>query len=180
MTDITASYNGFCTCGEKKRNVLRDICEIVAKMSRSTVIRVPNLHRPRNENSTRRLFLISAFTNPLVMFFVSFYAMIIPLSAVILVFNLEDYNQGTILIISVITGSFLYMFLTLMFSRLVGKWLKAPNRSLVTFVYLMFGVVFSVITRGYSTETLEASLSAFVLSIAILIRSSCCYPHIMV
>ena len=120
----------------------------------------------KNRKGKVRLFLISAFTNPLVMFFVSFYAMIIPLGAVISVFNLEDYNQGTIFIISVITGSFLYMFLTLMFSRLVGKWLKAPNRSLVTFVYLMFGVFFSVIIRGYSNETLEASLSAFVLSIA--------------
>ena len=120
----------------------------------------------KNRKGKVRLFLISAFTNPLVMYFVSFYSMIIPIAVVIFVFNLEDYNQGTILIISVITGSFLYMFLTLMFSRLVGKWLKAPNRSLVTFVYLMFGVFFSVIIRGYSNETLEASLSAFVLSIA--------------
>ena len=123
----------------------------------------------KNRKGKVRLFLISAFTNPLVMYFVSLYAVIIPLSAVLFILNLGDYvktNPGTINIIQIITGSFLYMFLTLMFSRLVGKWLKAPNRSLVTFVYLMFGVFFSVMLRGYSNETLEASLPAFVLSIA--------------
>lgn len=123
----------------------------------------------KNRKGKVRLFLISAFTNPLVLSLVSVYAMSFPLYTVIFVFNLEDYiktNQGTILIIAVITGSFLYMLLTFLFSRLVGKWLKAPNRSLVTFVYLMFGVFFSVIIRGYSNETLEASLPAFVLSIA--------------
>ena len=123
----------------------------------------------KGKKGSVRLLLITVFTNPLVLYFVSLYAMIIPIVVILLIFNLGNYantNSGILLIIQIISGSIIYMLLTFLFSRLVGKWLKVPNKSLVTFVYLMFGVFFSVMIRGYRNETLETSLPAFILSIA--------------
>ncbi len=115
------------------------------------------------------LLLVTLFTNPLVVYIVSLYAALIPMIAVLIVFGLDKYvyNVSELLsIIQIITAGVIYMLLTFLFSRLVGKWLKVPNRSLVTFVYLMFGVFFSVSIRGYSNETLESSLPTFIFSIA--------------
>ena len=116
----------------------------------------------KNRKGKVRLFFIILLTNPFVLYLVSLYAFSFAFAVILSVFNSENANPGIV----VISGSVIYMLLTFLFSRLVGKWLKAPNRSLVTFVYLMFGVIFSVMIREYSNETLETSLSAFVLSIA--------------
>ena len=116
-----------------------------------------------------RLFLITVFTNPLVLYFVSLYVMATLMWVIGTIFGFNNYLKENVrfyLISYVVSGSLMFLLLTFLFSRLVGKWLKVPNRSLVTFVYLMFGVFFSIMIRGYSNDTLESSLPAFVLSIA--------------
>ncbi len=133
-----------------------------------------------------RLFLVTLFTNPLVLYFVSLYALIIPIAAFLYVFDLGKYADaysGIIYSIQIVLAGVMYMLLTFLFSKKVGKWLKVPNRSLVTFVYLIFGVFFSVMIRGYSNEALEASLLAFILSIAnvaVLFIASCFLYHFVI
>ena len=43
--------------------------------------------------------------------------------------------------IVILIGGLIYTVLTILFSYLVGKWLKASNNSMVIFVYLMFSIV---------------------------------------
>lgn len=115
-----------------------------------------------------RLFFITLFTNPFVLYFVSVYATGIAIWIIILIMGNESIfkaDNNLFLIIDIISGGLIFILLSFLFSRLIGKWLKAPNISLVTFVYLMFGVLFSVMIRGYRNDTLDESLTAFIISI---------------
>lgn len=115
-----------------------------------------------------RLLLITLITNPLVLYIISIYMAILPVAGIIMIFNMESSVSTHPLLYTIaqkIIAGLVYLLLTFLFSRLVGNWLKAPNISLVTFVYLMLGVFFSVMIRGYSNEALDTSLLAFILSI---------------
>ncbi len=82
-----------------------------------------------------RLFFAALVTNPMTIFPVSLFS----------AFLIDGIVRGKISdgeIISVfMIGSFLFIALTILFSWLVGRWLKAHNISLVMYLYLMFGVV---------------------------------------
>ncbi|SCX84057.1 diguanylate cyclase (GGDEF) domain-containing protein [Lachnospiraceae bacterium XBB2008] len=87
----------------------------------------------REGKSKAVLFFLALLTNPYTIVWISLF---IPAFIGGLIFGISYDGEGIILI-----GGFLYIFLIILFSCLVGRWLKAHNISLVLFLYLMFGVV---------------------------------------
>ena len=87
----------------------------------------------RENKSKTVLFVLALLTNPFTVVWISVF---IPAFIGGLIFGISYDGEGIILI-----GGFLYIFLIILFSCLVGRWLKAYNISLVMFFYLMFGVV---------------------------------------
>lgn len=111
-----------------------------------------------------RLFFLSLFTNPLILFVASVLMTI--LAAVLCeVFKsgkttqaeVRDYtyhliNDSFFISVSLLIGSIISVLLILLISFLVGKHLKAYNRSLVMFVYVMFTVSTIFIDRSGSVS----------------------------
>ena len=62
-------------------------------------------------------------------------------------------------------AGFIFILLILLFSHLMGRWLKAHNISLVTFVYLMFGVVCSLSGETVSGNNIIDAISPDVQEI---------------
>ncbi len=102
----------------------------------------------RADKSKGMLFFLVLLTNPVTIFPVSFFAGVILeklyysiSSHTGFVDSLKRISENDMPLTSFLLSGFLFIFLTILFSCLIGRWMKAYNISLVTFVYLMFGVV---------------------------------------
>ena len=96
-----------------------------------------------------KLFFIALLTNPMTM---------IP-GSLIIAFLVDSIIRGQISdgdsITLIMIGSFLFIALTILFSWLVGRWIKAHNISLVMFIYLMFAVVAALFGESVSGENIK-------------------------
>lgn len=106
------------------------------------------------ENGKVKLFFQALFTNPLLLYIVSFYSSGIMAYACFMTktgwemqgvdaseygrqWFADPFNSSLVVLIA----SFLFIAITILTSYLMGKSLKAHNRSLVMFVYVMFSVI---------------------------------------
>lgn len=96
-----------------------------------------------------KLFFLALVTNPMVLFLVSLVLAILFEGLIMTAVTGKDFtyivneavNDQAMSLAWTLMGGFLYIVLTIFFSLLIGKWLKAPNISMVTFIYLMFAVI---------------------------------------
>ncbi len=95
----------------------------------------------KGNKSKGKLFALTLFANPATLYILSLFGMMPVYHAVLPLFNIE-YTSQLGLSINSSVSSIVYVLLIFLFSNLVGKWLGAHNRQLVTFVSLMYGVLF--------------------------------------
>lgn len=117
----------------------------------------------RDGKSKVKMFFLSLLTNPYIVFWVTAYTLIVVVSVCLYLSRpneLLDKNLGSNLILGVIYSSWVVMICSLMFvitvilvSLLVGKMLRAHNKLLVVFVYLMFSVIFAFYSDRTSFNT---------------------------
>lgn len=106
----------------------------------------------REGQSKVKLFFLTLFTNPMVLFTVSLLASVVAEFLLFVLFTGKDLasvsNQfdedAYTPLAGIVIGGCLFILLAILFSRLIGKWLKTPNKSLVSFVYLMYAVIFGL------------------------------------
>lgn len=103
------------------------------------------------------LFILALLTNPYTIVLIS---LLIPVFFETFIYGISYDTESTILI-----GGFLFVLLLILFSCLVGRWLKAHNISLVMFLYLMFGVVCALSGESVSDETAGYVISSDVQTI---------------
>ena len=96
--------------------------------------------------SKGKLFFLSLVTNPFALVVVMYIAVIM-LAVVLFIFqgkSVDDIklvvNSASLSSTVILVTSVLFIIVTILVSYLIGKSLKAYNKSLVTFVYLMFSV----------------------------------------
>ena len=94
----------------------------------------------KGNKSKGKLFALTQFANPATLYIISLFGMMPVYHAVLPLFNIEYTSQLGMTINSSVS-SIVYVLLIFLFSNLLGKWLGAHNRQLVTFVSLMFGVM---------------------------------------
>ena len=102
--------------------------------------------------SKSNLFVLTFFTNPMVVFFVLGMLIIIVEFFVLILGYGYDVNTvadmyRNVSKLPLATGlatNIIFTLLLILFSRVIGKWLKANNVSLVVFIYLMFGVIIAL------------------------------------
>ena len=110
----------------------------------------------KENKSKGKLFALTLFTNPATLYILSLFGMMPVYYAVLPLFNIEYTSQLGLSINSSIS-SVIYVVLILLFSKLVGKWLGAYNRQLVTFVSLMYGVLFLLSGLISVSDSIEES-----------------------
>ena len=111
----------------------------------------------REGKSKRILFVLTLISNPLALYMLMFFLSLILSTVVLLVVAPDNYvdlasTNAFLIGISLIGWGFFFciMFLD---AYLIGKWLKAYNKSLVVYVYLMFSVL--MICTYRSAEALK-------------------------
>jgi len=116
----------------------------------------------REGKSKILLFILSLVTNPMTLFLVSF----------VVSFIVERLIRGrqaeiveTLSLTAYVFGGVLFISMIIIFSGLVGRWLKAYNISLMTFLYLMFGVVCALSGESVSETDLNYVISPAVQGI---------------
>lgn len=116
----------------------------------------------REGKSKILLFILSVVTNPMTLFLVSF----------VVSFIVERLIRGrqaeiveTLSLTAYVFGGVLFISMIIIFSGLVGRWLKAYNISLMTFLYLMFGVVCALSGESVSETDLNYVISPAVQGI---------------
>ncbi|SCY49285.1 diguanylate cyclase (GGDEF) domain-containing protein [Lachnospiraceae bacterium XPB1003] len=116
----------------------------------------------REGKSKILLFILSVVTNPMTLFLVSF----------VVSFIVERIIRGrqaeiveTLSLTAYVLGGVLFISMIIIFSGLVGRWLKAYNISLMTFLYLMFGVVCALSGESVSETDLNYVISPAVQGI---------------
>lgn len=109
------------------------------------------------------LFFLTLFTNPFILLTGMTLLMTI-IDAIKYILSLEDpsvvINDNSKVLeyvysavpTSTLIGGILSVALMIVFSHLVAKWLDAYNKSLVTFIYLMFAVLFVLSTGGVKSR----------------------------
>ncbi len=122
------------------------------------------------------LFFWVFFTNPYLIFYLSVvFAMIITAFTFIILGydnNAIINGIGTISNMSLmleILGSIFFVIAIILVSFIVGKWLKAPNVSLVTFVYMIFSVISALASINPGNDVLSVSVASGFNIIAFLI-----------
>ena len=102
-----------------------------------------------------KLFLMSVITFPFTVYSVT------TVAVSIIVNKTLDSSHGTYdpsmgvnvsVLISMAISTILYIALILLLSEWFGKWLKTPNRKLVTFISLMYSVIISGAIQGQLSE----------------------------
>ena len=102
------------------------------------------------------LFVLSLVTNPMTLFPVSFgFSFIV--EWLICGRNAESVEIDSLTIY--VLGGVLFIAMIIIFSGLVGRWLKAYNISLVMFLYLMFGVIYALSGESASEENINYIIS---------------------
>ena len=122
----------------------------------------------REGKSKGKLLLITLFTNPITIIMASVLAVIIcgvldlsistgmdPVSAFAVYETIDEYSND---ILMTLISSFIYTSLIILFSRLIGKWLKTHNISLVTFIYLIFTILFVLSNGNVTKDTNESAI----------------------
>ena len=94
----------------------------------------------KGNKSKGKLFALTLFANPATLYVISLFGMMPVYYAIYPLFNLE-YSSQLGMTIRSSASSIVYVVLIFLFSNIIGKWLGAHNRQLVTFVSLMFGVM---------------------------------------
>ena len=115
----------------------------------------------REGKSKIALFFIALLTNPII---------IVPLSVFIAClvhwsiygFPARGEEMESLTLTVFLFGGLLFISLLLLFSWLVGRWLKAHNISLVMFFYLMFGVICALSGETVSENNINYVISAEV------------------
>ena len=101
------------------------------------------------DNKTK-LFFMSLFTNPYIAYLITLFLVMITISIIYIVTGyMTTFNNGIngaegekITIIVTLVTWFIYLIFMFIFAYLVGKLTHAHNKSLVTFIYIMFTVIF--------------------------------------
>ena len=101
----------------------------------------------KDKKHSVKLFFATLVANPITLYFVSAFGIAALLRVILPIFNLE-YNSDAEILFTMFIVSVFYAGSIYLFSNLIGKWLGAYNRQLVTFVSLMFGVIFLLSGRG--------------------------------
>ena len=110
------------------------------------------------EGKSRILLLVlSLVTNPMTLFPVSFGLSFI-VEWLICGRNAESVEIDSLTIY--VLGGVLFIAMIIIFSGLVGRWLKAYNISLVMFLYLMFGVIYALSGESASEENINYVISS--------------------
>ncbi len=119
----------------------------------------------REGKSKIKLVLLLIFTNPPLIFVVSIFSFYL-LSGLIYsqknslgfntALNIIGENVSFSVTATIICGV-LYVALSILFSYLIGKWLEVYNLSLVTYVYMMFAVIYAL-SGGRSVSDSETFL----------------------
>lgn len=116
----------------------------------------------REGKSRILLFILSVVTNPMTLFLVSF----------VVSFIVERLIRGrqaeiveTLSLTAYVFGGVLFISMIIISSGLVGRWLKAYNISLMTFLYLMFGVVCALSGESVSETDFNYVISPAVQGI---------------
>ena len=94
----------------------------------------------KEDKKKGKLFLVTLFANPVTLYFAVAFGVATAVKAIALILDIE-YKTGIGIVLFVSIISVLYIGSIFLFSRIIGKWLGAYNRQLVTFVSLMFGVI---------------------------------------
>lgn len=126
----------------------------------------------RNGKGRVRLFLLSLATNPLVIFCLSYVAVIYLGGLLVSIiekcgfFSAIDriMNSSGLSFTLTMVGGLVFVLMSLLLSRLVASWLKASNVSLVTFIYLMFAVIFCF-SGGRSPEDSSDAVTSDIINI---------------
>lgn len=101
------------------------------------------------------LFFVSFFTNPFIVYVAIYFIMAIVSTGIKIFYavfmGIDDVDALTDIIkqsaspsslsIDLAVSWFIYLLFMFLFAYLIGKWLKAPNKSLVIFVYLLFSII---------------------------------------
>ena len=99
------------------------------------------------DKSSVKLFFVTLFTNPITLYFVVMLGIMSLLQVILPIFNIK-YNSELGIILSMSIVSVFYVGVIFLLSNIIGKWLGAYNRQLVSFVSLMFGVIHLLSGRG--------------------------------
>jgi diguanylate cyclase (GGDEF)-like protein len=105
----------------------------------------------RESKSKTVLFVLALLTNPLTVVWIS---VLIPVFVAEFALGISYDREATFL-----AGGFLFVSMLILFSCLVGRWLKAYNISLVMFFYLMFGVVCALSGENASGNNVDYVIS---------------------
>ena len=105
----------------------------------------------RESKSKVTLFFLALLTNPFTIVLIS---VLIPAIIYEGIHGIS-YERDAVFLL----GGFLFISLLILFSILVGRWLKAHNISLVIFLYLMFGVVCALSGESASGDGVDYVIS---------------------
>lgn len=117
----------------------------------------------REKKNRVKLFFLTFVTNPIMVFIVTFVTAMISCGLIWALISGNTMSQGineaiygdTFSLQITMVGGMMFIALSILFSHLIGRWLKAPNVSMVTFIYLMFSVIY-----GLSGSSSDDSSSA--------------------
>ena len=144
----------------------------------------------REGKSRSGLVVRAIFTNPITLYTVSQIVVVI-LGTLIGVFSgldeatiLSELTSVSLLSVSMTTiGAVLLVLLSIRCSLSVGKWLEAPNVSLVTFVYIIFTVICGLLSLPYSrngTDTSAAYAYTDYISVAVFTVFELLFYHFVI
>ncbi len=127
----------------------------------------------KEEKGKRKIFFMSLLTNPFFLFLVSF---VVSITVTVIIYGI---SKGTEFLNDIkhfkidtqftltysIIGCFVFVLLIIIFSLIIGKKLKAPNVSLVTFIYLMFAVITALSGEDSSRKTDEYLIQSYSMKV---------------
>lgn len=85
--------------------------------------------------------------------------------------SIEMSNGPLFYFFTAFLSSVLFVLLIILFSHIVGKWLKAFNTSLVTYVYMMFSVIYAIEEASYFTSSAENELIFLIVKLVKLLST---------
>ena len=139
----------------------------------------------REGNNKVKLFFISLLTQPILILSFSVFSttiinvLVLVLRAISMGVSVEDLASASIemsndplfYFFTAFLSSVLFVLLIILFSHLVGKWLKAFNTSLVTYVYMMFSVIYAIEEASYFTSSAENKLIFLIVKLVKLLSA---------
>ena len=119
----------------------------------------------KEEKGKVRLFIWTLFINPVTLFFGLSTGIILALRPVLRIFGIE-YNSFAGIVLAMSAASIFYVLSIFLFSNRMAKRLRAYNRQLVTFVFLMYSVVFSLSLRKNLADADSTRILYYLIDVA--------------